>query len=149
MNPSNKKAFTLIELLVVSTIIAILIAVGAVSYSSINKRSRDSKRKSDIEQIRAALEMYRADKGSYIMPDMGEWQASQVLIGLVDGDFIPKIPIDSKSQLDYYYRCTVSNPPLCYGYELQALLESTPVPANNGSTCTPNLPDYNYCVKKP
>jgi general secretion pathway protein G len=144
MKPSNKKAFTLIELLVVSTIIAVLIAVGAVSYSSINKRSRDSKRKSDIEQIRAALEMYRADNGSYVS---GSGEATAALNSLVTpGEYIPKIPVDPKNK-EYNYRCT-SPGPLCYGYALQAFLESSPDPDNNGSTCTPGT-DYNYCVKKP
>lgn len=63
----NKKnpAFTLIEVLVAVTIIAVLTAIGVVSYASANRNSRDSKRLADVEQIRAALEMYRADVGSY------------------------------------------------------------------------------------
>ncbi|KUK79544.1 MAG: fimbrial protein pilin [Microgenomates bacterium 39_7] len=63
----NKKnaAFTLIEVLVATTIVAVLTAIGVVSYSSASRNSRDAKRLSDVEQIRAALEMYRADNGSY------------------------------------------------------------------------------------
>jgi prepilin-type N-terminal cleavage/methylation domain-containing protein len=63
----NKKnpAFTLIEVLVAVTIIAVLTAIGVVSYASANRNSRDAKRLSDVEQIRAALEMYRADVGQY------------------------------------------------------------------------------------
>jgi len=63
----NKKnpAFTLIEVLVAVTIIAVLTAIGVVSYASANRNSRDAKRLSDVEQIRAALEMYRADCGTY------------------------------------------------------------------------------------
>lgn len=57
--------FTLIELLISVSIIAILISIAVVQYSSVNKRSRDGKRKADLEQIRTALEMYRADKGEY------------------------------------------------------------------------------------
>jgi prepilin-type N-terminal cleavage/methylation domain-containing protein len=63
----NKKtsAFTLIEVLVAVTIIAVLTAIGVVSYTSANRNARDSKRLADVEQIRAALEMYRADGGAY------------------------------------------------------------------------------------
>ncbi len=63
----NKKnpAFTLIEVLVATTIIAVLTAIGVVSYASASRNSRDAKRLSDVEQIRAALEMYRADVGDY------------------------------------------------------------------------------------
>ncbi|MGI6278512.1 MAG: type II secretion system protein [Patescibacteria group bacterium] len=58
-------AFTLIEVLVATTIIAVLTAIGVVSYASASRNSRDAKRLSDVEQIRAALEMYRADVGNY------------------------------------------------------------------------------------
>ncbi|MDD3531893.1 MAG: type II secretion system protein [Candidatus Shapirobacteria bacterium] len=58
-------AFTLIEVLVATTIIAVLTAIGVVSYTSASRNSRDAKRLADVEQIRAALEMYRSDVGNY------------------------------------------------------------------------------------
>ncbi|MCM8787805.1 MAG: prepilin-type N-terminal cleavage/methylation domain-containing protein [Candidatus Omnitrophica bacterium] len=61
----TKKGFTFVEILVVVTIIGVLTTVGAVSYRSANVKSRDGKRKADLEQIRAALEMCRTDTGSY------------------------------------------------------------------------------------
>ena len=61
---NNKKGFTFIEILVVVTIIGILAAIGLVSYQAVNKKSRDGKKKADLEQIRAALEMYRSDSVS-------------------------------------------------------------------------------------
>ena len=61
----KKSAFTLIEILVVATIIGLLAAGAAVSYSSLTKSARDARRKSDLEQIRAALEVYRSVNGSY------------------------------------------------------------------------------------
>ena len=61
----RKKGFTFIEILVVATLIGILATIGIVTYSSANARARDGKRKSDVEQIRSALEMYRADNGNY------------------------------------------------------------------------------------
>jgi general secretion pathway protein G len=60
-----KKGFTFVELLVVITIIGVLASIGVVTYSSANKKSRDGKRMADVEQIRAALEMYRADNDAY------------------------------------------------------------------------------------
>ena len=67
----NKKmlGFTLIELMVVISIIAILATMGVNSYAVALKRGRDAKRISDIHQIKQALVMYRADKGTYPAED--------------------------------------------------------------------------------
>ena len=59
------KGFTFVELLVVITIIGIIFASGIVSYTSISQRSRDTRRKSDIEAIRQSLEMCRSLSGVY------------------------------------------------------------------------------------
>ena len=58
---------TLFELLVVMAIIGILAGMVMVAVNPIAQlqKGRDAKRKSDIQQIRAALEQYRADKGGY------------------------------------------------------------------------------------
>ena len=69
-NPLNfprlrDKGFTFVELLVVITIIGIIFASGIVSYSSITQRSRDSRRKADIEAVRQSLEMCRSLTGVY------------------------------------------------------------------------------------
>jgi len=61
----REKGFTFVELLVVITIIAVLTAIGVVSYQSTNKSSRDAKRKTDLENIRSALELCRLEDGRY------------------------------------------------------------------------------------
>ncbi|SRR5258708_629085 len=62
MNQKSKKTgFTLIELLVAATIIALLTMIGVVSFTTTNQRARNGKRKADMEQVRAALELYRSD----------------------------------------------------------------------------------------
>lgn len=63
----NKKGFTLIELLIVMTIIAILAGLALVSYQSARKSARDGKRKAELEEVRSALEMYRADCDAYLI----------------------------------------------------------------------------------
>jgi general secretion pathway protein G len=65
MRNIKKHGFTFIEILVVATLIGILATIGIVTYSGATARARDGKRQSDIEQIRSALEMYRADNGYY------------------------------------------------------------------------------------
>ena len=61
----RSKSFTLIEILVVATIIVLLAGAAAVSYSELNKKSRNAKRKADLEQIRLALELFRDEVGRY------------------------------------------------------------------------------------
>ncbi len=60
-----KRGYTLIELMVVIAIICILVAFGYTNYVTSLKKARDGKRKSDLEQIRGALEMYRTDEEEY------------------------------------------------------------------------------------
>ncbi len=69
---TNKKSgFTLLELLVVIAIIAVLISMATVSYSSAQRKSRDSRRKSDLKSIQAALEQYYADHSGVYIIDAG------------------------------------------------------------------------------
>lgn len=135
-----KKGFTLIEVLVAVTIIAVLVSIGVVSYSSVNKRSRDAKRKGDVEQLRSALEMYRADIGSYPNLGGGSWvDASGLSVTLVSA-YLPAIPSDPKGT-QYHYKATS-----LYVYCLSALLESE----NPSDTCEPDLVNsHNYGAKSP
>ena len=64
-NLKSKKSFTLIELLVVISIIAILVAVAIVSYSNIQMKGRDAKRKANLATVQQALEQFYADNGAY------------------------------------------------------------------------------------
>jgi prepilin-type N-terminal cleavage/methylation domain-containing protein len=61
----KNKGFTFIELLVVITIIGVIFASGIVAYTSITIRSRDVRRRSDLEAIRQSLEMCRSLVGTY------------------------------------------------------------------------------------
>lgn len=104
------KGFTLIELLVVISIISILIAVGAVSYQKSVKLSRDSKRKTDLEQIRQALETYRSEVGSY--PDTGS-------LGLLEsGSYLNELPSDPKDGTYAYTKGAGATYTICAQLEL-------------------------------
>ncbi len=61
----TKRGFTLIELLVAITILGVLVSVGLGAFASSQKKARDSKRKTDLESISRAMELYYNDCGAY------------------------------------------------------------------------------------
>lgn len=61
-----KKSFTLLELLVVIGILGILISLGMVAFSSVQKKARDSRRKTDVEAMQKMMEQcYSPNSFSY------------------------------------------------------------------------------------
>ncbi len=61
----KNKGFTLIELLVVIAIIAVLSTIGFAVFSGVQKGARDAKRRSDIDAIAKALEIYKSQNNTY------------------------------------------------------------------------------------
>lgn len=106
----NNKAFTLLELLIVISIVGVITAASVVPYNSFIKRSRDARRKVDIEQLRAALELYKSNSevGLYpeALPDLAP-------------NYIQTVPTDPQGN-DYEYECVEE----CADYSLSANLES-------------------------
>lgn len=149
-----KRGFTLMEILISIAIIAVLTALGVVSYVSINRNARDAKRRGDIEQIRSALELYRSDYGYY--PALGgvwvdvaalDTRASDPTLGLVD-TYLPSLPTDPKGDLTpYMYQATNYSDTTghYYGYCVAAQTEGI-----NSNSCS-SLPtvDYTYGSKNP
>ncbi|MFA6016521.1 MAG: prepilin-type N-terminal cleavage/methylation domain-containing protein [Patescibacteria group bacterium] len=133
-----KKGFTFIEILVVVTIIALLTTVAVISYSSFLKQGRDAKRKADLEQVRAALEMYKSSNDTY---PVGVWTNLSVLTGATI--YIQSLPTDPKdSTNDFYYGSADGS-----DYILAAQLEnsSSCTTAPGGNACGTGNP-CNYCM---
>lgn len=148
-----KKGFTLIEILVSVTILAVLTAIAVTSYSSINKKSRDTKRKSDLSQLQTALEMYRSDYGYYPNVNTGSFATADNLNSalVTTGGYMPAIPDDPSSSATYYYASYGAVSGVYYKYCVCTKFESTP--ADSG-TCSgagaPSLPAAcNYGAKNP
>jgi prepilin-type N-terminal cleavage/methylation domain-containing protein len=57
----NRRAFTLIELLIVISIIGVLVTLVAVTIRPIQTKSRDAKRKSDLNLYLSALDLFKTD----------------------------------------------------------------------------------------
>jgi type IV pilus assembly protein PilE len=62
---SSNKGLTLIELLVVVLIVGILAGIAIPWYTGYLQRARRADAKTALEQLRAAQEMFRAEKGVY------------------------------------------------------------------------------------
>ncbi|MCL5795051.1 MAG: type II secretion system GspH family protein [Patescibacteria group bacterium] len=98
----NKKGFTLVELLVVVFIIGILASVVLVATSSARSKSRDDKRKVDVDTIAQAAEMYYSQNRKYPCASCTNfntlnWAALQNDLG----SYISAWPDNSKG--DYIY----------------------------------------------
>ncbi len=147
-----KQAFTLIEILVVATIISLLASIAIVSYSQFVKQSRDAKRKADLEQIRAAVEQWRSNNGTYptgvnaIEFNTGSCTANPSG-GLVDSSsitYLSKIPNDpqcSSGKPTYYYSSSDGS-----SYTVGAFLETSSVSGCGGSGSCGTGYNCNYCV---
>jgi prepilin-type N-terminal cleavage/methylation domain-containing protein len=61
----KQSGFTVIELLVVIVVIGILVGIGILSYTQLQKQARDDKRNSDITLIQNLLEKYYDRNGEY------------------------------------------------------------------------------------
>lgn len=104
-----KRGFTLIELLVVIAIIGILVTVGTVSYQRASKLSRDARRKTDLEQIRQALETYRSELGTYSAD-----------LNSLSPTYITTVPTDPKSNSYTYTRSSNTTYTVCTTLEIDS-----------------------------
>lgn len=75
MLQQNNRGITLIELLTVILIVGILAAIAIPSYNSYMVRARRADAKTLLEQVRAAQEMWRAERGSYAIDGGGTAEA--------------------------------------------------------------------------
>lgn len=101
--PQNEAGFTLIELIIVMAIIAILAGISIFTLGDARKSGRDAKRKTDLETIRAAIEIYRADCGLYptTIPSPGS-QLRATCTG-VTNTYLESIPGDSLGGSYFYW----------------------------------------------
>lgn len=131
----QKSGFTLIELMVVIVIIGILVSLGTFAFLSSQKKSRDARRKSDLDSVARALEMYNTDIGSY--PAGGTGVDEGTIIGCGDTtkitcawgtsfanttkaiNYMIKLPIEPTEGRRYYYERVGTN-----GYRLYARLDN-------------------------
>lgn len=94
----NKRGATLTELLVVIAVIALLALLAFLAYRTQVFKSFDSRRKTDIYQIKVAVEEYEKDHDCYPLPQLVVCNPGTGLRPYLD-----KIPCDPRTGASYYY----------------------------------------------
>ena len=126
------KGFTLIELLVVIAIIGILSSVVLASLNGARESARDSRRQTDLNQVRTSLALFRDQCGEF--PSESEAAVSGSLgsansCGTTLSDHMSQVPTDPSTG-DYVYASNNQND----GYCLAASLEGDSVPDDSASS---------------
>lgn len=100
-----RHGFTLIELLVAITIIGVLMGIGFAAFKHAQTAGRDAKRKSDLAQIRAALEIYKNTCDNRYPRNLNfgqEWKSDCNADG-TDEIYMAKLPQDPQNSSGYSY----------------------------------------------
>lgn len=134
----NKKGFTLIELLVVIAILGVLSVIGLSSFKASQMKARDARRKSDLQQLQRALEMYFNDHKQY--PEIQNYWGTE----LKDGEtiYMKLIPSDPTGDPQY---CYLKDPGGTY-YRIYAKLENTEDQNIGGPFTSCSTQKYNFGV---
>lgn len=163
MKNMHKKGFTLIELVVSIGILAILSMFLIATLNPIDqfRKARDGQRKSDLSQIKKALEQYYQDHGNY-PPNNSSYQiidfsGNAVVWGGASGwvpymNLVPKDPSDNRKYV-YYAVDTKGNSGLGtfpQKYYLYTSLEKGPTDPETCNatvqTCISNPTSLQYCT---
>jgi len=125
------QGFTFIEMLVVVTIIGILSAVGVANFKVANQKARDGRRQGDLQQIRAALELYRTDRNAY--PTTVQFISPLAADGTTYIEQIPSDPLNPT--YTYYYSSDGVTYTLCAYLELGGTAASCGANSCTGAIC--------------
>ena len=152
-----QSGFTLVEILIV---IAMLSVIATVLMSTLNpleqiKKGTDAKRKSNLEQIQRALEMYYHDNNAF-PASSGDYKIMVGATAYLWGDpwlpYINELPRDpSPGQSYIYYSPASSNGQTYYLYASLERGGKDPDACNDGNGCTslssgnPGAPPVNAC----
>lgn len=102
----RQKGFTLIELLVVITIMGVLTVITVSSFRGTQVKSRDARRKNDLESINKAVNMYYNDNNLFpdanfntLLGSGGEFKTS---VGGNNIIYMKELPKEKSSSVESY-----------------------------------------------
>ncbi len=139
------RGFSLLEMLVVTAIIGLLASTMVFSYSQFVRQSHDARRKTDLENIRAALEQYRSNNNQYPATGSIDFATPGSLCdpgGCAAGVYMQKLPQDPKTANTYWYQVSGGN----NDYTLCTCLAGGGTPGTGSCGPCPSANTCNYCV---
>lgn len=139
------RGFTILEMVVVIGIIGVIGTAGLSSYSAVQKKARDSRRTTDLELMRAAVEQYRSNTNAY--PTTMPFPASGGNTGLCDpagcssGKYLESVPTDPIPPQRYVYQYESAS-----DYTVCALLASGGTSSFGDCSSATGTQTCNYCL---
>lgn len=136
---ASRRGFTLLELLVVIAILGILMAMGAVAFSTAQRQGRDAKRRADMKALQGAFEQYYAENNSSYGANCAAMAVSP---------YIPSgMPVDPQSpNLDYTCTLNVNLTSYCSCAELENVGTGNANSAGAAGVCSFATGGNFYCV---
>lgn len=143
-----RKGFTVIELLITVSIVVMLGTLVLANFVDQPKKGRDGKRKTDLHEIRGALESYNDDKGCY-PPSLPGCGAAFPAVSTTP--YLRGMPCDPKTGEGYFYAPNPAGTCPTF-YWLYAKLEYSKDPGIDTVGCAPGCGPgnaYNFKVGSP
>ena len=140
---NKREGITLIEVLVAVCILAILTVLFSSNYMTQLKKSRDGKRKADMEKIKTSFEDYYNDNGCY-PTDVSVFENCGSKDLYADGGFAPwlvSIPCDP---LENPYEIIINESTCPSQFAIYTNMEYLNDPQVKANDCYPGCGDYNF-----